>query len=106
MPFVARKKRRFPRGKPNPLYHGDRRHFRRTKAFDYKRERARRYAIAEIKAAARQDPKAVLYTAKIMAKEVDPNLSYVLKQLHKNPSLASFLKDEIKKKKKGQGTYT
>ena len=81
---------------------------RPSKLFDRKKHRAQRYARAKVRDAAKGDFNAVLSTARADAKRAgEDEWSYILKQLGKDEdgSLKTFLVDQIKKKKKGQGTY-
>ena len=97
LPYVARKRQR---GKPNPLHYGLGRG-RPSKEYVRKQLRAKQYARTKLKEAANQDADLVIDTARVMAKDVDKDVSYVMKQMAKDPSLAAWLKDQIKKKKKG-----
>ena len=87
LPTTARKKRRHKR--PSPLHTGQR--GRPTKAYIKKKLAAKAEARRKIKEAANNDPHAVIDTARVMAKDVDEDLSFVLKELAKQPGLAKYL---------------
>ena len=63
--------------------------------------RAKAYARAKLREAANNDVDLLLHTAEVTS--TDKDLSYVLKEMRKDPSLAAYIKDKIKAKKKGLG---
>ena len=96
---------------PGPIEHTTKRpnrvRGRPSKLFDRKKHRAQQYARAKVRDAADNDFSAILSTARADAKNAGENeWSYILKQLQKDPSLKTFVVDQIKKKKRGIGRYT
>ena len=82
---------------------------RKRKPFNKKGPRARRYDSKRVREAAFNDVNLVIYTAGNMAKGINKDLGYVLKQMAKTPGLATHLKKELKKvrrrKQKGKGNF-
>ena len=78
---------------------------RPTKEYLKKKLRAKLYARANVREAAGDDAHLLLDTARVTAKGVDDDVSFVIKEMHKDPALAAYLKEKIKERKKGVGRY-
>ena len=105
LPSTARKKR----GKAPSRLHSATGHRlqrgRPTKEYLKKKLRAKLYARAKVRDAAGDDPHLLLDTARVTAKGVDDDVSFVIKQMHQDPTLAAYLKKQIIQRKKGLGRY-